>query len=66
MQNANNSGSANYTKSNVNAYGFGFLNWIQEFLCRPQIRIGSVPYRTVPLLRIQLGCNTSYVRVPNI
>ncbi len=29
---------------------------IQEFLCGPQIRIGSVPYGTVPLLRIQLGC----------
>jgi hypothetical protein len=24
----------------------------QEFLCRPQIRIGSVPYGTNPLLRI--------------
>jgi hypothetical protein len=30
--------------------------WIQEFLCKPQIRIRSVPYGTVPLLRIQLGC----------
>ena len=29
---------------------------IQEFLCGPQIRIGSVPYGTVPLLQIQLGC----------
>ncbi len=28
----------------------------QEFLCWPQIRIGSVPYGTVPLLRIQVGC----------
>ncbi len=25
---------------------------IQEFLCGPQIRIGSVPYGTDPLLRI--------------
>jgi hypothetical protein len=32
----------------------------------PQIRIGSVLYGMVPLLRIQLDCNTSYVRVPNI
>jgi hypothetical protein len=32
---------------------------IQEFLCGPQIRIGSVPYRTDPLLLIQLGCKQS-------
>ncbi len=32
---------------------------IQEFLCGPQIRIGSVPYGTDPLLRIQLGCKQS-------
>jgi hypothetical protein len=32
---------------------------IQEFLCGPQICIGSVPYRTDPLLRIQLGCKQS-------
>jgi hypothetical protein len=28
---------------------------IQEFLCEPQIRIGSVPYGTDPLLRFWLG-----------
>jgi hypothetical protein len=32
---------------------------IQDFLCGPQIRIGSVPCITDPLLRIQLGCKHS-------
>ncbi len=38
-------------------YGFGI------FLCGPQIRIGSVPYGTDPLLRFQLGPSHVFVRV---
>jgi hypothetical protein len=32
---------------------------IQKFLCGPKIHIGSKPYGTDPLLRIQLGCKQS-------
>ncbi len=52
------SGSANCTKSNANASRFGFPNPDSRILCGPQIRIGSVPYGTDPLLRIQSGCNS--------
>ena len=40
--------------------GFGI------FLCGPQIRIGSVPYGTDPLLRFQLGPSHVFVRVTGI
>ena len=40
--------------------GFG------TFLCGPQIRIGSIPYGTDPLLRFQLGPSHVFVRVTGI
>ena len=38
----------------------------RTFLCGPQIRIGSVPYGTDPLLRFQLGPSHVFVRVTGI
>jgi hypothetical protein len=65
MQNANNSGSGHgpdqrivpkamqmHTESDCRVR-------IKEFLCGPQIRIGPVPYGTVPLLLI-VSCLTIY------
>jgi hypothetical protein len=48
------SGSANWTKSNVNGSGFGFPNLdSRTFMQRPQICIGFVSYCTDPLFWIQ-------------
>jgi hypothetical protein len=62
MQNANNSGSGRGLNLRIIPIAMRMHMdsdsqvRIQEFLCGPQVRIGSVPYGTVPLLRIQLGC----------
>ncbi len=62
MQNANNSGSWFGPDLRIIPIAMGMHMdsdsqvRIQEFLCGPQIRIGSVLYGTVPLLQIQLGC----------
>jgi hypothetical protein len=61
MQDANNSGSGHGPDlriiPNCMRMHLDPDSWIriQEFLCGPQIRIGSVPYSTDPLLRIWLG-----------
>jgi hypothetical protein len=61
MQNANNSGSGRGPDPRIVPKLMPMHmdpdSWfrIQEFLCGPQIRIGSVPYGTDPLLRIQSG-----------
>ncbi len=61
MQNVNNSGSGRGPDPRIIPKLMRMHmdpdSWIriQEFLCGPQIRIGSVPYGTDPLLRIQSG-----------